>query len=217
MAEVGRRVDDADRVRLARPVAALDGRLVVGGWSATTWQRGAHRPGDVTAVLAASTSLHDVLAGAGIEWPAFLRGRTDRWAVADRVAWGEERPPRFAGRALREVMVQLGPILDRPWCGPSAQLVHGDLAGNVLFDEEGALPPAVVDLSPYHRPAAFADAVVVADAVAWHGAPLSAADDFSTGSPFGCELLARAVVYRLVAAPEEAEAYRRVADAASAS
>lgn len=43
--------------------------------------------------------------------------------------------------------------------------MHGDLGGNVVFHE--TLPPAVIDVSPYWRPAGYADAIVVADAVAW--------------------------------------------------
>lgn len=48
-----------------------------------------------------------------------------------------------------------------------SQVVHGDLSGNVLF-ADGA-PPAVIDLTPYWRPAAFAAAVVVVDALVWGG------------------------------------------------
>ena len=48
------------------------------------------------------------------------------------------------------------------------QLVHGDLTGNILFDD--ALAPAVIDVSLYWRPPAFASAIVVADALVWEGA-----------------------------------------------
>ena len=46
LAVVGERVDTAGRFRLATPVAAPDGRLVVGGWCATTWMagRGSRQP-----------------------------------------------------------------------------------------------------------------------------------------------------------------------------
>ncbi|MBW8827334.1 MAG: hypothetical protein JF603_13440 [Acidobacteria bacterium] len=208
LAVVGGRVDTAGRFRLATPVAALDGRLVVGGWSATTWMAGHQRPGDVADILELSATLHDAMRAADLPWPGFLRARTDRWAVADRVAWGEERPARFLPAPLRDVLDGLAPLLREPWTGAEPQVVHGDLAGNVLFDDDG-LPPAVIDLSPLHRPAAFADAVVLADAIAWHGAAPSAAADFAATSS-GHQLLARAVAFRLVAAPTEIEAYRPV-------
>jgi hypothetical protein len=48
-------------------------------------------------------------------------------------------------------------------------LVHGDLLGNALFDD--GLPPAIIDWPSYWRPASWAAAVVVADALCWFGAP----------------------------------------------
>lgn len=47
----------------------------------------------------------------------------------------------------------------------AAQLIHGDLTGNVLFAADEA--PAVIDFSPYWRPPVFAEAVVVADGLLW--------------------------------------------------
>ena len=46
--------------------------------------------------------------------------------------------------------------------------MHADLAGNVLLDARGT--PVVIDVAPYWRPALWAEAVCVLDAVLWHGA-----------------------------------------------
>ena len=43
------------------------------------------------------------------------------------------------------------------------QVIHGDLSGNVLTGNVLTAPgrvPAVIDFSPYWRPAAYADAIV---------------------------------------------------------
>ncbi|MHB8449120.1 MAG: hypothetical protein ACYDAQ_01410 [Mycobacteriales bacterium] len=48
------------------------------------------------------------------------------------------------------------------------QLIHVSLTGNVLIHPE--LPPAIIDLSPYWRPPAFASAIVVAGALVWDDA-----------------------------------------------
>jgi len=48
------------------------------------------------------------------------------------------------------------------------QVVHGDLFGNVLFAGDAA--PGIVDFTAFHRPAEWAAAVVVVDALAWGGA-----------------------------------------------
>ena len=88
----------------------------------------------------------------------------------------------------------------------ASQLVHGDLGGNVLFDDE--LPPAVIDLSPYWRPAPYADAIVVADAVAGEGAPDELVDAHLRRH--GEQLLLRAVLFRVAVDHRELDAYRRV-------
>ena len=53
-----------------------------------------------------------------------------------------------------------------------AQLIHGD--SNLLFHEE--LPPAVLDMSPYWRPAGFALGVMAADAIVWEEPMLAEID-----------------------------------------
>ena len=59
------------------------------------------------------------------------------------------------------------------------------------------LPPAVIDLSIYCRPAAYASAIVVADALAWEGATRADLERVVSTSGFG-QLLARALLFRIV-------------------
>jgi hypothetical protein len=106
--------------------------------------------------------------------------RTDPWAVGDRVAWGEADFPE-----LDDVLAAFKPV-DAP-----SQLIHGDLTGNVLFHDE--LPPAIIDFAPYWRPVEFASAIVVSDALCWHGAPADLADAVDR------QYLLRALVYRAIA------------------
>ena len=79
---------------------------------------------------------------------------------------------------MRGLLDRLAPLLAREWSGSPPQVIHGDIGGNVLFADASGLPPAVIDVSPYYRPRSFADAVLVADAVAWDDAPLTFAERF---------------------------------------
>ena len=131
---------------------------------------------------------------AAVRWsPAVVASH--RWAVADRVAWGE---------ADADLPALVEPLLarQRPVDLP-CQLVHGDLGGNVLFAD--SQPPAVIDVSPYWRPAGYADAIVVADAVAWAGADHNLVERLL--SQQGEQLLLRAVLFRVATDPEYAPAY----------
>lgn len=172
---------------------------------------GSPRPGDIDGLLDASARVHGALGSAGIAWPGFLRARTDRTAVADRVAWNEEPMPRFAEVEVVDVLADLEPVLGCRWYGPDPQLLHGDLARNVLFDESGALPPAVIGFAPYHRPSGYADALVVVDAVACHGAARAEAARYADTAEGGAELLARAVAFRALSDPGRLDRYREVA------
>jgi uncharacterized protein (TIGR02569 family) len=184
--------------RLPAPIAAVDGRWTVEGWSAVEHAAGEAEPeGRWSEVLDAGRAFHAAVAHE--PEPPHLRERTHRWAVADRVAWGE--------RTL-EVGASSRPLLDRLEAlrrpvGLPFQLVHGDLSGNVLLAD--GLAPAVIDVSPYWRPAAYADAVVVVDALLWWSADAQLVDELTPrelDDGDWQQLLVRAAVFRLVSLDE---------------
>ena len=177
-----------DGFRLAAPLHAADGALVVDGWTAAQAVSGRHEERRWADVIAAGDRFHAALAGVGR--PGFIDRRTNPWSVADRVAWGETPAgPYMDTGHLPRLMAALRPVR-----APS-QLVHGDLTGNVLFDER--LPPAIVDFSPYWRPVAYATAIVVGDALAWEGADEHLLDAVAHIEDLGQYLL-RAVIFRAV-------------------
>lgn len=139
---------------------------------------------------------------ADVPRPMFLDRREDCWAVGDRVAWQEAEVDIVP--ALREPYRALTAFLG-PRPADRSQLVHGDLTGNVLFAPGLAL--AVIDFSPYWRPPAFGEAVVVADAVLWHGAGAGLLGDVVDDSgPGFLQYVARALLFRLVTASERGRA-----------
>jgi len=170
-------------LRTPRPRRAADGRWVVDGWSATAYLAGDGRPGRWADTMAAGRALHAALRAE--PRPELLDRRTHRWAVADRVAWGE-------------ATADLGPVGERltarrrPLDLPR-QLVHCDLSGNVLFHESE--PPAVIDLSLYWRPPPYAEAIVAVDAFLWYDAEPGVLDLVEHGD--ATQLLVRAAVFRL--------------------
>jgi uncharacterized protein (TIGR02569 family) len=116
--------------------------------------------------------------------------RNDRWARADQAAWGETPLAPYVGAPH---VARLARLL-RPVVAPP-QVIHGDLTGNVLFADP--LPPAVIDLAVYWRPAGYAAAIVAADALAWEGARAEDLADAISGREFG-QLLVRALMFRII-------------------
>ena len=178
-----------DSVRVGRPERSIGGDFIVGGWSASVFCLGRHEPRRWFDIIAVGRRLHRALSQ--VARPDFLLSRADSWAVADRAAWGD---------------ISLAPYRDTPHVArlegrlepvrAPSQVIHGDLTGNVLFAD--ALPPAVIDLSPYWRPVEFATAIVVADALVWEGASVSELSSAMDVDQFG-QMLARALLFRIVA------------------
>ncbi|WP_186768202.1 TIGR02569 family protein [Streptomyces qinzhouensis] len=212
---------DGDGFRVARPVSAADGAWSAGGWEAWRWLPGAADPYRPDEVIRAGAAFHAAVAG--LPRPRFLAVRNDPWARAERLAFGDTDTDTdtdadsdgAAGIVGESGSALLKPLLAarRPVTTP-AQLVHGDLLGNVLFAPDA--PPAIIDWAVYWRPAAWAAAVVAVDAVCWweEGAPLL---ERWSGLPEWRQMLLRALVFRIAAHTEpltgaQESAYARTAE-----
>ncbi|HEX3783828.1 MAG TPA: TIGR02569 family protein [Pseudonocardiaceae bacterium] len=208
-------LSDSAEFRVARPVRAGDGDWLAEGWEATELLAGETDVRRPVEVVAAGAAFHAALVD--LPRPALLDDRDDPWSVGDRVAWQELRsePATVAAGLLAPLFAARRPVEQR------AQLVHGDLAGNVLF--AAGLPPAIIDWSVYWRPPAFASAVVVVDALCWYGASAELAARWADSPDWG-QLLIRALIFRIVThevafgaagwTPEQLAAYRPVIDLA---
>jgi uncharacterized protein (TIGR02569 family) len=185
--------------RVPQPVRAAGGDWVAEGW--TCWQFVDGEPADWSGVssrwpelIAATRALHAALATFTV--PSWRAAEKNPWMIGDEVAWGERDPEPLLGPGagplagqVRRLLAALRPV-DLPH-----QLVHADLAGNVLF--AGGRPPAVIDFSPLERPTGLPLAVVAVDALLWHGARPETLDQLA-GEPELDQLLARALIYRHV-------------------
>lgn len=187
----------SEGIRVARPARNVDGTWVVDGWAAWHWLDGEPWTATVSALLDVSARFHHAVAN--VPWGPAMVG-SDRWAVADRIAWGE------ADDMIPESLARLANAR-RP-VPLACQFVHGDLCGNLLTHP--VLPPAVIDVSPYWRPAAYATAIALVDHAAYgpHGEGL----DPDLLGPYGQQLLIRALLFRAMSEPEPTDAYDSLID-----
>lgn len=187
--------------RVAEPIER-DGRYVFNGWTATKFVSGVEDVDLHTRlheIMDASRAMHTVLAKQVIEKPLILSTVTHRWAHADRFAWGEPFDEALLNRNFYESEIQgyiaRLDVLKRAVPHSSCQLIHGDLAGNILFDEGN--PPAILDFSFYWRPVEYAEAVVLADGLTWQ--KFSIEEVKSVGwSVFRFQMLVRALIFRII-------------------
>ena len=177
--------------RLATPLGE-PGRRVVGGWTAWTRVAGEHRLTGAPWPRAVQVAEQLTAALRSVDRPMPELPDT-AWRSADRIAWGEESAA-WSGPAA-DTLDRLQ-ALRRPVVSPP-QLVHGDLAGNLLWHDR--LPPAVIDVTPYRRPGGYCAALVVVDASLWYGAGLDLVDA-ARGVPELDQMVVRALLFRLATA-----------------
>jgi hypothetical protein len=171
-------------VRVPRPLADQDGRWVVDGWSAHL-----SVPGQTASVVEdahwfrlACDSFLDVTAD--LAKPAFLDTRDDPWTTADRMLLAGDEPPDSVGAFVVDCLRDDGAVDGQP------QVVHADLTGNVLRDEDTA---GVIDWPAQWWPRELALAVVLVDALCWQGAGTALLDEWDD---VGGAALRRALAWR---------------------
>jgi uncharacterized protein (TIGR02569 family) len=170
------------------PLKTRTGLWTHQGWEASLFLQGKEVKGRWSEKIAVCRKFHQALQI--FPKPDFLAAANHPWAVADRMIWGEQ--PLEYGEPLKKIMARLEKML-RP-IDAECQLIHGDMSGNILFNE--SLPPAVIDVSPYWRPAEYAVAIIIVDSVVWEGA----GDDILDEMPntfLANQLLIRAAMWRI--------------------
>jgi uncharacterized protein (TIGR02569 family) len=181
---------EQDGFRMPRPVKSRDGRWVVDGWTAVERLEGEHRlwGGPWGEAVEVCGRFHSALAH--LPRPAFLQRRTDPFAEADQLAWDETAavPPAPLTDTIHRIRSMTRPVHS------SDQLIHGDFAGNLLFAT--GLAPAVIDFSPYWRPAGYAVALTIVDAILWYGEGVGLTAR-AAHIPELSQLLLRALLFRL--------------------
>jgi uncharacterized protein (TIGR02569 family) len=179
----------SDKFRVPKPIRTRDGSWVFDGWTASLFVKGKHLEGRYAKAIEVSKIFHQTLSG--LSKPIFLDQRNNIWSVADKIAWDELPLPDFG--MTNEMLKKIFSLLRKNEL-PN-QLIHGDWGtGNILFDDE--LAPAVIDFSPYWRPADFAIAIMMIDALVYENAKTAIIDLCQDIKDFD-QLLLRALVRRI--------------------
>lgn len=189
--------------RLPHPIKSTTERpsFVHEGWTASTYLTGyAFTPVRWGEVMQTCRHFHADVRKLNFPKPDFLSSRLNRFHEADLVTWDEKRLSSvekvnedilaMVDAALRQLEQLKRPLPDLP-----AQIIHGDLTGNILFDEGSQLSPGIIDLTVYWRPAEYAEAIIVADGLVWHGQGEALLSMFSV-TEVRLQLLVRALYWR---------------------
>ncbi|KZW02564.1 hypothetical protein EXIGLDRAFT_759693 [Exidia glandulosa HHB12029] len=182
-----------------------DASYIVQSWTCTMFVPGKTIPRSLDQwklLLSASRAFHATLRDLVEAKPPFIDERrgSHRWNLAQQVAFGERLCPTLPQHAVQMLqrLDALRPMLlslPEDDVDYTPQLVHGDIAGNVLFSDSQA--PAIIDFSPYWRPVAYAEAVAVSDGLVEYDAGVELVHIVGTGRG-RMEMLLKAMVFRVI-------------------
>lgn len=189
-----------DGFRVAKPVKTKTGKWTYKGWEAAHYLEGKESKNRVHEKISVSQKFHAAIQH--VSKPSFIDTAMHPWAVADRMVWGDQAMKY--GQRLSKVMGMLEELV-KPISLPH-QLIHGDMTGNILFHE--SLDPAIIDFSPYWRPAKFATAIIVVDSIVWNGADMSLLSEIDNTTEMN-QLLVRAALWRIKTTEEYVRQYDR--------
>ena len=181
---------NSERFRVPKPLKSRENAWVYKGWIAHRFEEGRHNEEKYAESIMVCRDFHKTIAD--VPKPDFFDSRTDVFHLADKMAWGEMPLPDFylTNEPLKKLFGSMQ-NLDLP-----KQLIHGDWGpGNILFHDQ--LVPAVIDISPYFRPADFPIPVMMIDALADGSASAAILDLGKDIKPFD-QLLRRALARRIL-------------------
>lgn len=178
--------------RISMPLKTAAGQFIHAGWSASRYEHGEAIQGRWDEKLTTCRAFHRALHALSISPMPFT---ANHWAQAHRIAWQENDLPQFIhpdiGQMIARIFERYEPMVR------STQVVHSDLCGNILFAER--LAPLVIDFSPAHGVTEYAEAILVADAIAWEKAPVELVQALPRTFDYR-QMLLRAVNFRVITA-----------------
>lgn len=187
-----------DGFRVPHPVKSKNNKWIEGGWCVYTFLEGREVTNRWEEKINVARKFNKSISN--VAKPDFIDKASHPWAIADKMIWGFL--PMQYGEILKPVMIKLESLL-KP-INLKNQLIHGDMTGNILFHSD--LPPAVIDLSPYWRPAQYAEAIIVVDSIVWDAAPDTVIKELdNTFETY--QLLLRAAMWRIKTTEEHISQY----------
>jgi uncharacterized protein (TIGR02569 family) len=187
--------------RLPKQIKTRNGKLIYKQWTAWKYVEGNHSNKKWKEVFEVCDLFHKSLQK--INKPKFIEKRKNKWAIADKMVWGELplKYPAKLKKIIKGMLAVMRPIT------VLEQVIHGDFGSrNILFTDDGE-PPYIIDFSPYYRSAGFAKAITAIDAITW-GKANKNIFKYLKNEPEIKQLLIRAIMRRILEEGTNGSAYK---------
>ncbi|MBN1649154.1 MAG: hypothetical protein JW874_14045 [Spirochaetales bacterium] len=179
-----------DGIRYSMPVRSKNGNWTENGYGATRYLPGIFCRNRISEKIEAARIFHQYLKD--IEKPDDSGFWNSPYDYANSFSWGGCELPVNVPEKPRGIIAEL--ISYRKNIDLPVQLIHSDLSGNILFDNED---PLIIDFSPAYYPAEYAIAILLADSVAWHGQGTEILNFCEIDKITWVQLVLRALLFRI--------------------
>lgn len=174
-------------LNIAKPIFSLAGNYIENGFGATHYFNNIGHIYDVNKNLELCRKLNQILQNVS-KPPTLFDNLNNQWKKAHFLAWhGKEN------KALPDelqLLMSLRVDIDLP-----EQLIHVDLAGNILVNKYNET--CIIDFTPGFYPKEYAEAILLVDSVSWYQAPINFLNEIRLDKKIVFQLILRALIFRM--------------------
>ena len=179
---------DFEDLQIAIPVRSRDGNYTEDSIGATRYYEATFLPNRLETKLDTCHRLNKMIAN--VSKPDGFDSWENRWTKAQGVAWSQSGRTNMEVPEEIKMLLEMRTPLERPH-----QLVHVDLAGNILFDRyDNAV---VIDFTPGFYPKEYAEVLLLIDSIAWYGASIENLNLLKLEEELKNQRILRALIFRL--------------------
>lgn len=179
---------DFENLQIAIPVRSRDGNFIENSIGATRYYEATFLPNRLETKLDTCRRLNKMISN--VPKPDDFDSWENPWTRAQSLAWSQ------SGSSNMEVPDEIKTLLEmRTPLKMPHQLVHVDLAGNILFDCSDN--PVVIDFTPGFYPKEYAEVILLIDSIAWYGGSMENLSLLKLEEELKSQLIVRALIFRL--------------------
>jgi uncharacterized protein (TIGR02569 family) len=179
---------DFEDLQIAIPVRSSDNNYIEDFIGATRYHEATFLPNRLETKLNTCRRLNKMISN--VPKPEDFDSWENPWTRAQSVAWSPVRISETEDPEEIKALLQIRTQFEMPH-----QLVHVDLAGNILFDTRDN--PVVIDFTPGFYPKEYAEALLLIDSIAWYGASMDNLNLLKLEEELKKQLILRALIFRL--------------------
>lgn len=179
---------DFEELQVAVPIRSRDGNYIENSIGATRYYEATFLRNRLETKLDTCRRLNKMISN--VPKPEDFDSWQNPWTKAQDLAWS------YSKNSNLEIPEEIKSLLNmREKVEMPNQLVHVDLAGNILFDANQK--PVIIDFTPGFYPKEYAEVLLLVDSIAWYDASIEILELLTLTGRLKQQIILRALIFRL--------------------